>query len=270
MVMAFRTNSNVRLLAALVDSDDKEEAEYRFLVDNKHVKYVTVEPGALPKDDRTFAPALIPALPPFPPGGWNMGHITKHANGKGLIFSRIQRADLPGVRRIWHATRIDHLEFREIDRLRQNLHKVSHPSFDQPVLIKFAEFPWQIPYFEAETRAYEWIHGHGIGPRFLGHLVEEDRVIGFIMEYIDNARAAGPEDLDTCQKALRQLHNIGSKHGDINKYNFLVTGTRTVLVDFETCERCASHSELAEEYRRLEDSLRDPSFRGGVGPATVE
>ncbi|KAK4455564.1 hypothetical protein QBC34DRAFT_489806 [Podospora aff. communis PSN243] len=256
MASEHEANSNVRLLAALVDPDDKEEADYRFLVDNKHVKYVTVEPGALPKYDRTFAPALIPALPQFPPGDWNTAHIARRASGEGLVFSRVERVALPGC--------------REVERLRQNVYKVEHPGFEGPVVIKFAVFPWQMPYIEAETRAYEWIHEGGIGPRFLGHVVEEGRVVGFIMEYIGGARAAGIEDLEACRRALRQLHDIGAKHGDINKYNFLVTDTRTVLIDFEASERGMGRSELAEEWERLEESLRDASFRGGVGPATVE
>lgn len=66
--MASDHKSNVQLLVTLVDYQDEDESEYRFLVDEKHVKYVTVDPGVLPKDDRTFAPALLAALPPFPPG----------------------------------------------------------------------------------------------------------------------------------------------------------------------------------------------------------
>lgn len=66
--MAHENNSHAQLLANLVDPDDEEDSEYRFLVDQTHVKYVTVAPGVLPKSDRIFAPALIPLLPPFPPG----------------------------------------------------------------------------------------------------------------------------------------------------------------------------------------------------------
>lgn len=49
----------IRLLAALVDIDDNEESEYRFLVDNKHVKYVTTEPGSLAGIDRSFEPDVL-------------------------------------------------------------------------------------------------------------------------------------------------------------------------------------------------------------------
>ncbi|KAI1818051.1 hypothetical protein GGS20DRAFT_387298 [Poronia punctata] len=88
------------------------------------------------------------------------------------VFSRVTRSDLPGVRNIWHDKRIDHLELKKLNRGRQNIHLVTCPAFDFPVLVKFAEFPWQMPFFEAETTAYEWIEGKEIGPRFLGHLTE--------------------------------------------------------------------------------------------------
>ena len=66
--MITNTVPNVQLLATLVDFNDEEESEYRFLVDGKHTKYVTVDPGVLPKNDGTFATVLITILPPFPPG----------------------------------------------------------------------------------------------------------------------------------------------------------------------------------------------------------
>lgn len=90
-------NSNVQLLAVLVDWDDEEEGEYRFLVDGKDTKYVTVEPGVLPKDNRTFGPILIPLLPPFPPGDWNEGHVSKDPLSGQPVFSHYSRSDLSEI-----------------------------------------------------------------------------------------------------------------------------------------------------------------------------
>lgn len=263
--MATTTNSNVRLLTVLVDWDDEDVGEYRFLVDEKHIKYVTVDPGVLPKDDRTFAPILIPMLPPFPPGNWNEGHVSKDPLTQRPFFSRVTHSDLPEVRNIWHDRRIDHLELKYLDRVRQNIHHVTCPAFSSPVLVKFAEFPWQIPYYEAETTAYEWIEAKGIGPRFLGHLTEDGRVFGFVMEHIDGARTAEPQDLAACQRVLAKLHALGIKHGDINKHNFLIKNGEAVLIDFETAQKCSEKAELESEYNNLESSLRDPSRRGRVG-----
>lgn len=268
--MTEETNSNVQLLANLVDPDDEEDSEYRFLVDQRHIKYVTVAPGVLPKSDRTFAPALIPLLPPFPPGDWNEGHVYLDPTDPGrALFSRVAKNDLPGVEHVWHQTRIDLLQLKKVERVRQNIHLVTHPQFERPVLAKFAQFPWEMPYYTAETAAYEWIHSAGIGPAFLGHITEAGRVTGFLMEHIDNAKTAGPEDLAACQRSLKKLHALGILHGDINKHNFLVRGGEVVLVDFETAERTEDEEELEKEYRRLGASLGDPSTRGGPGIPVV-
>lgn len=269
LVMDATKNNNVQLLTLLVDTDDQEDGEYRFLINGTHVKYVTVAPGTLPMDNRTFAPYVLAGLPPFPPGDWNTGHVGRDSASGEPAFLCTEKADLPGIKTIWHATCIDHLNTRKLERFRQNIHIVSHPLFDHPVVAKFTEFPWQTPYLEAETAAYQWIEGSDIGPRFLGHLTEEGRVIGFVLEYIDKTRAAGPADLTVCQSVLGRLHAMGIKHGDINKNNFLVRQDgRCLLIDFETAKKDASKDELEAEYLRLSESLQDPSLRG-AGPVVV-
>lgn len=65
------------------------------------------------------------------------------------------------------------------EKLRTGVYEVTCPRFDTFVVAKFARFEWEIQYLENETVAYEWIDGRKIGPRFLGHLTEGDRVIGF-------------------------------------------------------------------------------------------
>ncbi|EHK23712.1 uncharacterized protein TRIVIDRAFT_63870 [Trichoderma virens Gv29-8] len=261
--MSSTHNSNVELLAVLVDWDDEEEGEYRFLVDGKHVKYVTVDPGVIPKDFQTFGPILIPLLPPFPPGEWNEGHVSKDPVSRNPVFSSYSHSDLPGISNTWHRMRIDHLEFKELRRLRQNIYVVTHPLFDQALFIKLAQFPWKIPFFEAETTAYEWIVNQGVGPKFIAHLTEAGRVIGFVLEYIEGARSADVGDLVACQDSLAQLHSLGIKHGDINKYNFLIRDGKAVLVDFESAQKCSEKKELEAEYEQIGQSLSDPSRRGG-------
>ncbi|KAL5083733.1 hypothetical protein Trisim1_000939 [Trichoderma cf. simile WF8] len=123
--------------------------------------------------------------------------------------------------------------FGQVRQLRQNIHVVTHLQFDQTLVVKFAEFPWQMPCFEAEITAYEWLSSHGIDPKFIAHLTEAGRVFGFVMEYIDGARFADIGDLAACQEILSRLHSLGIKHGDINRYIFLIREGKTMLVDFE-------------------------------------
>ncbi|KAG6012531.1 hypothetical protein E4U54_007487 [Claviceps lovelessii] len=262
------TNNNVELLTLEVDMDGNDDSYYRFLVDGKHVKYVMLAPGVIPAKRLTFAPRLIPMLPPFPPGDWNEGHISKDpATGKPF-FDRHEKVELAGITHTWHPRRIEILELKKPERLQQNIQRVSHELFETPVIVKFAEFPWKIPYFEAETTAYEWIEGKDIGPKFLGHVTEAGRVMGWVMEDL-GGETAKPGDLAACQEVLGRLHALGIKHGDINRFNFLVQGGKARLVDFQSATKCTNKEELEAEYGRLEESLRDSSFRGGAGPGVL-
>ncbi len=137
------------------------------------------------------------------------------------------------------------------------------------MVVNFAKFPWQIPHLELETIPYQRFSGTGIGPNFLGHVMEAGRTIGFLIDFVGGFRTAGSEDLAVCQRILLKLRGLGLKHGDINKHDFLVRKESVLMIDFETTKECDSKEELKEEYSRLEDSLKDPSYRGGIGPSIV-
>lgn len=62
---------------------------------------------------------------------------------------------------------------------------------------------------EDETVGYRLIEDYDIGPRFLGYLLEDGRVIGFLMGRTANARHAGPQDLDICQQTLSLGYMFG-------------------------------------------------------------
>ncbi|KAJ5512457.1 hypothetical protein N7463_002009 [Penicillium fimorum] len=122
-------------------------------------------------------------------------------------------------------------------------------------------------YMEAETAAYQPIEGYDIGPQFLCHLTEYGCVIGFLVEQIANARFAGPQDLDICQKILTRLHDSGIKHNDVNRLSFLIRNSKARLIDFDTACKCDDSNPLAEELRSLQEALESSSNRvGGDGP----
>ncbi|KAI5861421.1 hypothetical protein GGS23DRAFT_150359 [Durotheca rogersii] len=269
-------NSNVQLLSCLIDEEDTGDSEYRFLVDRQTVKYVTTAPGVFcgAEDDRTFGPILLSELlPPFPTGNWNKGYVAKDPQTGQTAFIRTETVRLSGVESLWHPTKLDVLEFTQKEWLRQRVHVSTHPELGgdgAPVLVKLAVWPWEVPFMETETAIYRQIDGKGIGPRFLGHLTEgrDGRVVGFAVEWVEGARAAGPGDLGRCREALRRLHELGIKSGDTNKHNFLVRHGHddVVLVDFELAKQNCSPQELEAEMATLESSLADVSFRGGVKP----
>lgn len=119
---------------------------------------------------------------------------------------------------------------------------------------------------EAETKAYSWIQNENIGPRFLGHVSEGGRIIGFLVENIAGASAATLDDLEACRMALARLHLLGIQHGDVNKNNFLVQKPegKVRIIDFEAARKCDEQERLQAEDAGLEESFRDPSNRGGI------
>ena len=255
------TAYDIKVLQVSVDPLD--ESHFRILVDGKFVKYLTIDAKLYSVDDMCFEPSLISILPPLPPGDWNTGRISRnHVDGQPH-FSEVTKVDLPAISHIWHPLQIDHLDLQMGHELRSNIYEASTPQFDLPIVVKFARFPFEMPYLDSETSAYQWIQNHQIGPRFLGHLTEEGRVIGFAMERITSCRHATPEDLALCQQALSKLHRLSIKHGDINKHNFLIHNDRATLIDFEAAVQCNDAKVLEEEFRGLEKELSDMSGRGG-------
>lgn len=264
MPLSTPKNSNVRLLACLVEPEDAEnpdDSDYRFLVDGRFVKYVTTAPGTFSgnESDQTFGPILLDELlPPFPAGNWNKGHVAKDPNTREVTFVKTETMTFVAVKNVWHPLKLNELDFTQIEYLRQRVRISTNPEVNEgrPVIIKTAVWPWEIASMENETSAYERIRDRDISPRFLGHVTEGEggRVIGFVTEWVQDGRTAGPGDLESCMKTLRRLHELGMKHGDINKHNFLVQeGRGAVLIDFETVQKC-SDDDLEDEMNRLKNA----------------
>ncbi|KAI0489821.1 alpha-galactosidase A precursor [Xylaria cf. heliscus] len=253
--------TTIQLLQASVDAETA--SEFRLLIDNKFVKYITIDGGLYSPDDMCFGPSLISLLPPLPAGHWNEGRISLNPTTGAAHFATVLKTRLPGITQIWHSTQIDHLELHMGRKLRTNVYEATHPRFNSTIIVKFARFPWEVPQLEKETVAYEWIDGHKIGPAFLGRLAEEGSVIGFVIERIADFRHATLDDLDLCRLGLTKLHTLGIKHGDINKHNFLVHDGNITLIDFEVASQTVDPDELERELVDLPSQLRDTSGRGG-------
>ncbi|PPJ59147.1 hypothetical protein CBER1_03020 [Cercospora berteroae] len=135
-------NHHVRLLACSVDEDTSTDSDYRFLLDEKHVKYVTTAAGVFsdrPLTDRTFAPTLIgELLPPFPPGDWNSGHVAKDPETAEVYFAKLETIELPKVENIWHPIQLNEVDFTEQDDLNQRVRICTSPTINngEPVIAK--------------------------------------------------------------------------------------------------------------------------------------
>lgn len=192
--------TRINLLQAEVDEND--QSFFRLLVDGQAIKYIT--------EDMCFGPSLASLLPRLPTGDWNDGLVARDEKDGQPCFTRACRTAFPGVKDTWHGTYADCTDIVVGEKLRTGIYEVKGHMFgpgDAGVAAKFARFDWEIQYIENETTVYQWIDGHNIGPRFLGHLTEDARVIGFLMERI--------QDLEPCQQTLSRLHCLGIRHGDI-------------------------------------------------------
>lgn len=256
------TTNHDRATLLQAEVDDQDESYFRLLIDN-HVKYLTIPGNLWSSEDLCFSPSLLSLLPSFPPGDWNDGLVTKDPETGQAHFVYTRKTAFAGVQNTWHDTFVEYTDLKIGEKLRIGIYEVTGPMFEDIVVAKFARFDWEIRYVENETTAYQWLQGSGIGPRFLGHLVEHGRVIGFLMERVIGARFASPEDLEVCQEALSRLHELGVKHGDTNRFNFLVCADEVVLIDYDTAQKCDDAASLQEEFDGLLGSLQDESAKGG-------
>ena len=103
-----------------------------------------------------------------------------------------------------------------------------------------------------------------LAPTVVGFVYEEveDRIIGFLLEDIQG-RYPDINDLDLCQAIVQQLHEIVIVHGDLNKYNFLITGKTARVIDFGVSTCISDDGQVADnEMQQLATKLLDDS---GVG-----
>lgn len=256
--------SKIEILNQEVDSDGTAPSYYRTLVDGKYFKYITIEPGIYEVDDLCFPPVLLAKLPPFPPGDWNCGRIAPSDGIREPYFAEITRNTLRSIKPLWHQKSFDYLSCKIGERLRANVYMASSPQHPgERVIAKFARFDCEVMYYVAETRAYSWIEGHNIGPRFLGYLTEEGRAIGFLLERVEGWHPS-ISDLPACEAVVKRLHRLGILHGDLNRYNFLVSEKGATLIDFESAQRPEDRGAMKREMEGLREQLLDDSGIGGV------
>jgi predicted Ser/Thr protein kinase len=131
------------------------------------------------------------------------------------------------------------------------------------MIAKIARFDWEIPYVQRETEIYSLLQGTGIAPRFLGHIHEQGRIIGILLEKV-MGRHAGIEDLQICCTALKRLHALGISHGDCNRYNFIIgVDDKVTLVDFEKSIVGANKDIMESEIAKLGEDLAEEGGLGG-------
>lgn len=268
----------LRIISMELSTGGRVENYFRILA-GTNVKYITIQAGALDDDSLLDMPLdfhnILPPLP-YDKDNWNQAYISRNA-ASGKLEPTLSKTELPGVQTIWHSETVNFLDLERTKQLtllaqesiwkqEQNSTEGSPGSESQTkrtIISKMARFHWEVQYIEAETRIYQRLQPLGIGPKFLGHVHEAGRVMGFILEKVDG-RHAGWEDLEVCQAALRRLHGLGIAHGDCNRYNFIIGPDDNVtLIDFEKAIVNADLEMMEREISGLEEQLREETGRGG-------
>ncbi|KFH42040.1 Ankyrin-like protein [Hapsidospora chrysogenum ATCC 11550] len=233
------------------------------------VKYVVIAPDSLSSDDLCLPLYALPPLP-YDDDAWTVARVSRSSSTESqeLVYS-LEHRPLPGVRDVWHHERVDCLSLDRVRLLAMSVFECTRKDYYQPLapgttlIAKIARFDWEIPRIERETRVYHLLQDTGIAPRFLGHIHEGGRVIGFLLEKFDG-HPAGIEHLPSCEHVLGRLHRLGLLHGDINRHNFIVSseGGWTKMIDFEKCQETQDEELLNGEMLRLPTELEDTSGRG--------
>ncbi|KFA77251.1 hypothetical protein S40288_01344 [Stachybotrys chartarum IBT 40288] len=253
-------------LEVLSQEIDDVEAMYRIRA-GRRVHYLTISlrPRPILDLDTLCRPhLLIPKLPPFPNSNWITMRMYQGSDGK--VEHSFSWTPLRSINSLWHPRQLDVLSLKRIASHKTRVKEVEFEG--QRALSKVAIFEWWIPQLQRETEIYESISRnlspgeHSIAPAFLGHLMEQDRCIGFLMQKVDG-RHPSSDDLPACEAALRRLHRTGWIHGDVNRYNFLVepsTG-HVKMVDFEHAK--PYDKEAAQlEIQELKAELSETAGRG--------
>lgn len=230
--------SDIEILSQCIDD---ENGYYRLRV-GRRVHYVSISSGVFDDDTMCRPYLLIPRLPDLPNSPWTTMTISRDEDGS--LKSTISTDPLPEIQTTWHELRVDVLSLERTRRFRSGVHEVQYHGV--PAIAKIACFKWDIARIERETWAYSIMARHQgqhpneapIAPSFLGHLTENGRTMGFLLQKFDGESAC-VGDLANCEALLRRLHRLGLIHGDANRHNFLVdriSGSGMRLVDFEHAE----------------------------------
>ncbi|KAJ4328632.1 hypothetical protein N0V84_000991 [Fusarium piperis] len=252
-----------------------EEGMYRVRL-GQRVYYLTIPTNVFDEDTMCRPYLLVPQLPSLSDIPWSK--ITLTRNGDGSLAVTASHDPLQGVTFTWHEKRIDVLSLPQTKRLRSGVFETLYEG--RAAVAKIACFEWQIPRLTRETWAYCVLtqtqqpdDGPCIAPEFLGHLTENGRVMGFLMEKLEG-RFACSDDLPQCAALLRRLHRLGDMglvHGDVNRYNFIIEENdpgHVRLVDFEHAQDY--DEKLAQaELESLPGELAEETGRGSNVTAVV-
>jgi hypothetical protein len=124
-------------------------------------------------------------------------------------------------------------------------------------------------------KAYKTLAERGccLIPRLSAYVFErsEEQIIGFTCEEL-YGRVAEPSDYNDCKHSLAKLHTYGVVHGDLNKFNIMITADGPRFFDLEksVLDEGISKDDFSrlqqEELEGLEKALWDEEGWGRPWP----
>lgn len=260
------------ILAAKMDRRSNV-AHFRLLVNEdtpeRTIKYATVRFDVRSLEVRESARSQIGVvqIPRLPEGIWNTVEFGLSPNGKKVEVVSTTGRTFPayGMSIVWHPDkfRFVDLEIRPMPRSNERLQLVYHPDLktrDNLAVLKYAPFSEYIDGLDHESKTYHRLSVTSVTPKFLGHVTDPgNRVIGFLIEYIWDARPAEKKSnihnhnhnsnntrddndddgfsdlaLTQCKKTLGILHDHRIAHNSFRTGDCLIRNDESaVLVNFE-------------------------------------
>ncbi len=127
-------------------------------------------------------------------------------------------------------------------------------------ILKICPFEFELKYFAQEIKGYNRLSERGCNliPRMYAYVFErsEEQIMGFVCEEL-HGRFAGPSDYGECKCSLLQLHSYGVVHGDINKFNIIITADGPRFIDLEKSMLDTDGDICKEEFARLQQEELD-------------
>ncbi|KAJ2977830.1 hypothetical protein NQ176_g4151 [Zarea fungicola] len=225
------------------------------------VRNLVITADVFDENTMSFPFLLIPRLPPIPEGSWTTMRISRRPDGS--LETLLDDAPLQRVQPLWHPDKIDILGLRKLKSLNGHAFEEDHDG--KPAVAKVANFDWEIPRIERETYAYSLISTTKDAelyiPRVLGHIVEEGRPMGILLEMV-NGRPATVDDLVVCERAVAWLHKVGFVHGDVNRFNFITNDNGEArMIEFATIDTWSEEADRME-LEALQSCFADTSGAG--------
>ncbi len=261
---------------------------YRIIIPkSSSVKYLA-QPDPKPLFPRNGGQALN--FTTVPDGDWNIGYLAPHNDTNKYFLASTAKIDLAGIVKLWHPHKIDWMTLNRSDDavVSSDLQTIGMPynicknhfGFEQ-VVVYYEWMPDSVYGAEHETEIYALIDSHQIAPKFLAHIMENcggsdgngERVIGFMVEKVTNARRATIADLSACKEVLTKLHALNIAYGQIQPENFLIVDDETkqiatncaLLQQFSGAYQTSDQRILDVEMKSLEFVLQQAAASGGHG-----